>query len=1714
MKFKLLLVAFFVLVLNSVSSYGQILAWDVNAAAGDDATRTASLVAPNLNTSSLTRTGAVAAVALLNTFNTTNYPVSGTKVDATTNNRGITFTVSASAGHSVSLSTLDAKFRRSGTGPNTFAWYYSLDGTTFTQIGSDISFTSTATGGVAQTQINLSGIAALQNVLSGTVITFRLNGWGATNTGGTFALGRSLTAGEYALAIDGTVLSTGPCSDPSAPDTSILLTNRTVGGLDIAWTESATATGSLVVIRPTAAAATAPTDNTDYIPNLAWATAGQIDANNRVVYRGTGASVTNITGLTPGTEYTVMIYAYNTGGGGTICYRQATPLMATFYTLATEPTAHPAAFSCSLPTSTSISLSFTAANTDGGNGYIILYRAGAAPTGLPTDGVYYPAGTTIGNSTVHGYTPGFTGGATTYNATGLNPGTTYHFMLVPFSVFSNITDTTNYRTAAGIRTTSCTTVSLSTASDIITAGGEAGTISSTINGVAIANVANGVQVWQITVRDGGASADADSSPTILNAFTIAQDAGNSVSTWSDAIFSIGLFDGATFIANGTVTGTQITFSGLNVSVADNTSKTLSLRLSLRCPLGADALDGEDIVFSISNANTTFSATGSGKSAFAAAVSTNGTNVIYVQATKLVFSTQPTTTGLNLGMSTVVVRAYDACNNLDTSFTNAVSLTSSGTMNAVTPVAAVGGIATFSGIVHTVLGTNLTLSATSTVTGATSTNFDIIEVTIFNTGELLFVGYDGQVASGSHDEYLIATMVAIKPETQFSIVNSRYEAGAVANDRTDKWGGGGNDASEAPYTALITYKGTSDIPAGSVLVITTDNSANWFGSVSVITGTTITPRTADFSGSLVFGTTFNPNISVNDSDQMYLIQGNFVSDGSIDVDQANYILSGRLLHGLTNRAAWVPLTNACNGDSSGGNTRESRLPAALTCFNVESVLVNGESGFYENDKEHGLATIRQIITAVSNVASNWTLSTGGYTKDPTSSLTTRAAKTFLIGPSNPAGSWVGNVDTNWFNCANWEGLKVPDNDTDVILSASSMNDAIVDATAVYSDDYNDIATCNNLSITDLKVQVEASTNNILEVHGNLSISASGELDMDEGNSSNADGIIKLTGNWTNSIGTAAFLEGNGTVEFLGTTPQLISSTDVVGTETFHHVILDNDFDTAVSNNLIATGNLTVRTGRDVSIDTNGFIKAYKTLNHSGTMTIESGGQLIQVEEADTNTGTYTGTSFVIRRNYTAKDIDYVYWSAPTKLFNVANLPNGYRYAWNPLFNNFNLTQGNWVAPPTLQMQTGTGYIARTFNGSDTAITLPFSFNGQPNNGSITSVNVSRGAYFGDGNTTGLPYDAEPSNPNNVNTTRWDDNWNLVGNPYPSALNAEAFLDENTNLEGFINLWTHDSEPNLTNDPFYADFAYNYDTDDYITYNGTATINGPTGFNGNIASGQGFFVLMADGPAATQSIEFNNAMRSDLVNNLVYDNSQFYRTTNGVNQATEINEKSRIWLDIVSAQGQVSRTVVGYVTEATNNKDRLYDAVTGAKGLKLYSFTEDYELQEFCIQGRALPFVNTDTVRLGFNVTASGSYSVAISTVDGLFVNDQNIYLEDKFLNIIHDLKLSPYTFTTERGRFDNRFILRYTDGSALGNHDFDTLNNSVVVASNKGQMTIKSYLQTLEEVTVYDILGRQLFNQKGIGTNDLMTSNISMSQQSVIVKIKLESGIVVTKKVLL
>jgi hypothetical protein len=227
-----------------------VLAWELNAATGSETSVNSTTTATGVNTSALTRGTGLTATALANSFNSANFTVSGSSTDAIANNKYVQFTVNATSGKTVSLSTLDANFRRSSaTAPNTFQWQYSLDGfaTAGVNIGTVISYTGTGTSGDAQTQINLSGISVLQNVGSSTTVTIRLYGYGAGNIGSTFAIGR-LTGDD--LVIRGLV-ATAPSITGAATASAFTMTYGTASADQTFSVSGANLVGSITATAPT-----------------------------------------------------------------------------------------------------------------------------------------------------------------------------------------------------------------------------------------------------------------------------------------------------------------------------------------------------------------------------------------------------------------------------------------------------------------------------------------------------------------------------------------------------------------------------------------------------------------------------------------------------------------------------------------------------------------------------------------------------------------------------------------------------------------------------------------------------------------------------------------------------------------------------------------------------------------------------------------------------------------------------------------------------------------------------------------------------------------------------------------------------------------------------------------------------------------------------------------------------------------------------------------------------------------------------------------------------------------------------------------------------------------------------------------------------------------------------------------------------------------------
>ena len=479
--------------------------------------------------------------------------------------------------------------------------------------------------------------------------------------------------------------------------------------------------------------------------------------------------------------------------------------------------------------------------------------------------------------------------------------------------------------------------------------------------------------------------------------------------------------------------------------------------------------------------------------------------------------------------------------------------------------------------------------------------------------------------------------------------------------------------------------------------------------------------------------------------------------------------------------------------------------------------------------------------------------------------------------------------------------------------------------------------------------------------------------------NALSRLNLYANWTNNSGSANFSEGLGTVYFEGSTPQIINNVTPEGTETFHHLVLNNDFTTAVSNDIIANGNLTVGAGKTLVVSPNDYVQVTDNVTNNGTFNILNNGSLVQINDAAVNTGNIN-----YNRTATIKRLDYVYWSSPVAGFANSAIstgtPLGYQYKWLPTTVTGRLSDyGNW-AYANETMTLGKGYIVRGPNAYSTSVFAPFTatFTGVPNNGAI-SIPIIRSTYIS-GNYTYVN-----GSGSTILVTNEDDNWNLVGNPYPSAIDAIDFLTLNTNIDGLVNIWTHGTSPsNSIADPFYNDYAYNYTPTDYLTFNAVGPSTGPGSgmFSGKIAGGQGFFVSMLPTTGATtENLIFNNSLR-----NISHTNSQFYRTSAPASRNKNL-EKHRIWFDLISPTGGSVRSLLGYVENATNSKDRLFDAFSNEKlSFNIFSLIED---EKMLIQGRTLPFDNNDKVAVGVSIPQQQVYTKLLLVKQMVFLTTQMV-----------------------------------------------------------------------------------------------------------------------------
>jgi hypothetical protein len=481
------------------------------------------------------------------------------------------------------------------------------------------------------------------------------------------------------------------------------------------------------------------------------------------------------------------------------------------------------------------------------------------------------------------------------------------------------------------------------------------------------------------------------------------------------------------------------------------------------------------------------------------------------------------------------------------------------------------------------------------------------------------------------------------------------------------------------------------------------------------------------------------------------------------------------------------------------------------------------------------------------------------------------------------------------------------------------------------------------------------------------------------------------------------------------------------------------------------------------------------------------QLVQTLGSDLD----TSSSGSIERDQqgTTNIYNYNYWSAPVSAINATVNNNGYTLAgvfkdgsdpanikdinwidgydgapgdpislaryWIFKFQNVGNDYANWTQmDETGILFPGEGF---TLKGSGAASdTQNYTFAGKPNNGSIT---LPVGAGF----------------------------LNLAGNPYPSALDAEQFINDNSDsLDGTLYFWQH---YDTNNTHILADYQGGYATltivggtppvsPDLISGLGSSTRT-PKRF---IPVGQGFFVT---GNGTGGSIKFNNGQRlfakeTSANSNIMFrqenaTTSASYPESNDDNNddsAQTGNAFPKIRLGFNSANHYHSQILMGFMNDlATSAVDAGYDALLFDDfPNNIYFVNGDSKL---VIQGEGY-FNQATSYALGVKIGTPGNVQFLLDEMTGFDI-DQNIYIYDADTAIYHDIKAGIFEIDLAPGLYENRFSLRFTDGT-LGVADFGATNGLEMAFTNKDNiLTIKNpeMKVSLDAVTLFNILGQNL-----------------------------------------
>lgn len=442
--------------------------------------------------------------------------------------------------------------------------------------------------------------------------------------------------------------------------------------------------------------------------------------------------------------------------------------------------------------------------------------------------------------------------------------------------------------------------------------------------------------------------------------------------------------------------------------------------------------------------------------------------------------------------------------------------------------------------------------------------------------------------------------------------------------------------------------------------------------------------------------------------------------------------------------------------------------------------------------------------------------------------------------------------------------------------------------------------------------------------------------------------------------------------------------------------------------------------NVEVDEEGLLYVDGTLVNNGSMTFRNASSLLRGSTGSDATG--SGTYLYLRQGSSGSI--YNYWSSP--MIAHSGVPGG-SYLYDPTLGTQDYSDDQpadpgWVSHNGL-MTPGRGYAGQ---GGGLG-----SFTGEVNNGS-----VSFPLFY----TPDVPGNTAPGTP-----------FNLVGNPYPSGVQASALVTANPDISGALYFWDDDLSG-----------GSGYSNTDYAVWNftgslgtGAGTVGAP---NGTISAGQGFKVKAISSGAV---LNFENTMR-------VANTTQFFRLDGGL---------TRMWFSIQN-EDNFNQILIGILDDATDSEDRLYDA-TKLRGNQSLSLAAAQDGNDYCILAFPPPSVEK-TVPLNVFANEAGTYTFKADIMENF--DFENVFFFDALTNtevqLVEGLEIDVNL--SEAGEYNNRFFLNFRSNLTVGIEE-ERSQLDVIVYSYADELFIgsNSFTRNTATVELFDLSGKIVYREENV-----------------------------------